>query len=64
MACQVLRLETEVECGACGRPVELCRMVVTDQREASFYVVVCRECAPYLDGAARAIVLRDASRRA
>ncbi len=64
MACQVLRLETEAECGACGRPVEPGRVVITDQLETSVYVVVCRECAPCLDGAAQAIMLRDARRRA
>ncbi len=63
MACQVLRLETEAECGACGRPVEPGRMVITNQLEAPIFVVVCRECAPYLEGTVQAIMLRDARRR-
>ena len=57
MACHVLRLQAEAECGACSRPVPPGRKVITDEIEAPVYVVVCRECALDLDGAEQAIKL-------
>ena len=57
MVCHVLRLETE--CGACGRPVPLGRVLITDQIEPPVYVVVCEGCTSGLDGARVAATLRD-----
>ncbi len=57
MACHVLRLQVESECGTCSRAVPPGRMLITDQIEPPVFVVVCRECGPSLDGAEQAIKL-------
>ncbi len=55
MACHVLRLETESECGACGRAVAAGYRVITNEIETPFYVVVCQGCTPGRDGARAAL---------
>ncbi len=59
MACHVLRLETESECGACGRAVSAGYLVITDQIETPVYVVVCKGCTRGLDGEEEALQLLE-----
>ncbi len=58
MACLVIRLSLDAECGACGRTVPPGRAVITDQIEAPVFVPVCEGCEPGLDGVAAAAALR------
>ncbi len=64
MACQVLWLETESECGACSRDVPAGYRVITDQIGAPFYVVVCEDCTLGLDGVRVAQQLIEVLKRA
>ncbi len=57
MACHVLRLTSESECGACSRAVPAGYAVITSQIEPPLYVVVCGDCSPDLDGARVALKL-------
>ncbi len=63
MACHVLLLDAESECGACGRDVPAGRVVITDEIETPVYVVVCEGCTSGLDGVWVALRLLDAHRR-
>ncbi len=65
MACHVLWLETESECGACGREVQAGFRVITDEVTAPIYVVVCEDCTPQgPDGVRVALWLREARKQA
>ncbi len=57
MACHVLRLETESECGACGGAVPAGYRVITDEIEMPIFVVVCEGCTSGLDGGNTALRL-------
>ena len=59
MACHVLRLSAESECGACSRDVPPCRVVITDELETPVFVVVCRGCTGGLEGAEASATIRD-----
>ncbi len=60
MACLVMRLSLDAECGACGRTVPPGRAVITDELEPPVFVPVCEGCEPGLDGVAAAAALRGA----
>ncbi len=60
VACHVLRLGTESECGACGRDVPAGYQVITDQIEAPVCVVVREGCTSGLDGVRLALRLLEA----
>ncbi len=60
MACLVIRLNLDAECGACGRTVPPGLAVITDQIEPPVLVPVCEGCEPGLDGVAAAAALRGA----
>ncbi len=60
LACHVLRLNAESECGACGCDVPAGYRVITDQVETPFYVVVCEDCTSGLDGVRVALRLLEA----
>ncbi len=54
MACYVIRLSLDAECGACGAIVEPGYALATDEIEDPVLVIVCRGCEGGLDGAKRA----------
>ncbi len=63
MACNVLRLGTESECGACGHDVPAGRVLITDEIEAPVYVVICKGCTQGLDGVQPALRMLEALSR-
>ncbi len=62
MACLVIRLNLDAECGACGHTVPPGLAVITDQIESAVFVPVCEGCEPGLDGVAAAAAFRGAKR--
>ncbi len=62
MACLVIRLSLDAECGACGRTVPPGLAVITDQIEPPVFQPVCEGCEPGLDGVAAAAAFRSAKR--
>ncbi len=62
MACHVIRLLLETECGACASDLPVGYAVVTDEIEHPAYVAVCRGCTSGLGGAERAARLLESLR--
>ncbi len=58
MACLVIRLSLDAECGACGGTVPPGHAVITDEIESPVFVPVCEGCEPGLEGVAAAAALR------
>ncbi len=59
MACHVIRLLTETECGACAGELPAGYVVITDEIEPPIFVAVCNGCEDGLEGADRAARIRD-----
>ncbi len=57
MACHVIRLLSDTECGACAGELPAGDAVITDQIEPPVYVAVCDGCTSGLDKAGHALRL-------
>ncbi len=62
MACHIIRLLSETECGACGHELAAGLAVATDLIEDPVFVVVCRGCTDGLPDAEYAIQLLESAR--
>ncbi len=63
MACHVIRLLSDTECGACAGELPAGHAVITDEIEHPVFVAVCEGCTSGLPGVDRAIrILRRRNR--
>ncbi len=57
MACHVIRLLSETECGACAGDLPAGYAVITNQIKPPVFVAVCDGCTNGLDNAGQALRL-------